>query len=92
MFGRRTSGHYLHKVIVSGACDKITVSHIKHFKTETRKIAELVQPTTFAFYTFFVYFICRSSSDDIWLNRLKTIILSLFWLILKSLNIHDSGE
>jgi hypothetical protein len=23
------------KVIVSAACDKITVSHIKHFKTET---------------------------------------------------------
>lgn len=41
MFGRRTSGHYLPKVIVSAACDKITVSHIKHFKTEPRKIAAL---------------------------------------------------
>lgn len=26
----KTSGHYPHEVIVSAACDKITVSHIKH--------------------------------------------------------------
>lgn len=79
------------KVIVSAACDKITVSHIKHFKTG-RKIA--------AFFQFFLFHSSFTRFRLLYLSTLferrhlakpfKSHYSFVFWLISKSLNIHDS--
>jgi hypothetical protein len=80
------------KVIVSAACDKITVSHIKHFKTGPRKIA--------AFFQFFLFHSSFTRFRLLYLSTLferrhlakpfKSHYSFVFWLISKSLNIHDS--